>query len=160
MAMMLIDQTKDTACKTAEADAIRAKTGGSTDINYDYENNKGFADAIAAIPSGGGGGSLQSGTFTLATNGKTVTLEMDDVSFTHFFAYDGNPTSPDPTAGGWKTTTMVYASDVGLSRTMSVYTSGTYYSSGSLSVSVTGNIVSLTTGYNIIAGDTFTWFAW
>lgn len=54
MAMMLIDQTKDTACKTAEADVIRAKTGGSTNINYDYENNKGFADAIAAIPSGGG----------------------------------------------------------------------------------------------------------
>lgn len=52
MAMMLIDQTKDTACKTAEADAIRAKTGGSANINYDYENNKGFADSIAAIPSG------------------------------------------------------------------------------------------------------------
>ena len=41
MAMMLIDQTKDTTCKVAEADVIRAKTGGSTNINYDYENNKG-----------------------------------------------------------------------------------------------------------------------
>lgn len=55
MAMMLIDQTKDTACKTAEANAIRAKTGSSVDINYDYENNKGFADAISAIPTGGSG---------------------------------------------------------------------------------------------------------
>ena len=54
MSMMLIDQTKDSACKTAEADAIRAKTGGSAQIVYDWENNKGFADAISAIPSGGG----------------------------------------------------------------------------------------------------------
>ena len=53
MSMMLIDQTKDSVCKTAEADAIRAKTGGSAQIVYDWENNKGFADAIDAIPSGG-----------------------------------------------------------------------------------------------------------
>ena len=59
MAMMLIDQTKDSACKTAEADAIRAKMGGSAQLAYDWANNKGFADAIAAIPSGGGGPTLQ-----------------------------------------------------------------------------------------------------
>lgn len=52
MAMMLIDQIKDSDCKTAEADAIRAKTGGSAQLTYDWANNKGFADAIAAIPSG------------------------------------------------------------------------------------------------------------
>lgn len=54
MAEMLIDGAKLDACNTAEADAIRAKTGGSSPIPYDYANNKGFADAIAAIPSGGG----------------------------------------------------------------------------------------------------------
>lgn len=53
MSMMLIDQTKDSACKTAEADAIRAKTGGSAQIAYDWENNKGFADAVDAIQTGG-----------------------------------------------------------------------------------------------------------
>lgn len=57
MAEMLIDGAKLDACNTAEADAIRAKTGGTSPIPYDYENNKGFADAIAAIPSGGGSGS-------------------------------------------------------------------------------------------------------
>lgn len=51
----LVDSTKLDACLDAEADAIRAKTGGSSDILFDYANNKGFADAIAAIPSGGGG---------------------------------------------------------------------------------------------------------
>lgn len=49
MAEMLIDGAKLDACNTAEADAIRAKTGGSSPIPYDYANNKGFADAIAAI---------------------------------------------------------------------------------------------------------------
>lgn len=52
MAEMLIDGVKLNACLDAEADAIRAKTGGSTDIAFDYANNKGFADAIAAISSG------------------------------------------------------------------------------------------------------------
>lgn len=55
MADMLIDDVKFAACLDAEADAIRAKTGDSNDIPFDYANNKGFADAIAAIPSGGGG---------------------------------------------------------------------------------------------------------
>lgn len=54
MAIALIDSTKENACRTAEANAIRAKTGGSAQISYDFENDKGFSDAIAAIPTGGG----------------------------------------------------------------------------------------------------------
>ena len=56
MADMIVDGVKLDACLDAEADAIRAKTGGSAGIPFDFANNKGFADAIAAIPSGGGGG--------------------------------------------------------------------------------------------------------
>lgn len=52
MATMLIDGTKEIACRTAEANAIRAKTGDSEQIAYDFDNGKGFADAIDAIPSG------------------------------------------------------------------------------------------------------------
>ena len=73
MAMMLIDQTKDSACKTAEADAIRAKTGGSAQLAYDWANNKGFADAIAAIPSGGGGIRKATGSFTIASSSSANT---------------------------------------------------------------------------------------
>jgi len=50
MAEMLIDGAKLDACLDAEADAIRAKTGDSNDLTFDFANNKGFADAIAAIP--------------------------------------------------------------------------------------------------------------
>ena len=83
MADMLVDSAKLNACLDAEADAIRAKTGGSADIPFDYANNKGFADAIAAIPSGGGGDNLEllaSGEYTLAE--KNTTSFSIPVSFT------------------------------------------------------------------------------
>lgn len=66
----LVDSTKLNACLDAEANAIRAKTGGASDIPFDFANNKGFADAIAAIPSGGGSSGLQikTGQFTLASD--------------------------------------------------------------------------------------------
>ena len=52
MATELVDAYKLAACCTAEANAIRAKTGSSAQISYDWANSKGFADAIATIPSG------------------------------------------------------------------------------------------------------------
>ena len=55
MATELVDASKLDTCCTAEANAIRAKTGSSAQIAYDWANSKGFADAIAAIPTGGGG---------------------------------------------------------------------------------------------------------
>lgn len=39
---------------TATADAIRAKTGDSAQIPFDYNGGTGFADAVEAIPQGGG----------------------------------------------------------------------------------------------------------
>ena len=53
MAIALIDASKENACRTAEANAIRAKTGGSSPIAYDFDDGKGFADAISSIPAGG-----------------------------------------------------------------------------------------------------------
>lgn len=49
----LVDSGKLDACCEAEAAAIIAKGGGTAPLAYDFANNKGFADAIAAIPSGG-----------------------------------------------------------------------------------------------------------
>ena len=50
----LVDSSKLDACCLAEANAIRAKTGDSSSLTYDWANSKGFADAIAAISGGGG----------------------------------------------------------------------------------------------------------
>lgn len=44
-----IDSAKEAACRLAEANAIREKTGGTAPINYDYANRRGFAAAIASI---------------------------------------------------------------------------------------------------------------
>lgn len=55
---MAIDKAVDSAAldagMTATANAIRAKSGGSASIAWDAA--KGFADAVAVIPTGGGGG--------------------------------------------------------------------------------------------------------
>lgn len=86
MAEMLIDGTKLDACNTAEADAIRAKTGGTDPIPYDYANNKGFADAIAAIQTGGGLPQgmthIGSGAFTFASRTVLNTAINHGLSFT------------------------------------------------------------------------------
>ena len=83
MSMMLIDQTKDSACKTAEADAIRAKTGGSAQIVYDWDNSKGFADAIDAIPTGGG----DPWEKLLAVSANTLTSLPSSSGLTHIRDY-------------------------------------------------------------------------
>lgn len=159
MAMMLIDQTKDTACKTAEADAIRAKTGGSADINYDYENNKGFADAIAAIPSGS---SVQykSGTYTPAENTQNISVA---VGFEPEYALIiTDPQGLEQTTS-WKQTLSLYdrVSEVAYS-IQTRYNNGYYanpamklnagtYSDGVFIFNRVGN-------YSFLAGVTYYWF--
>ena len=72
----LIDSSKLDACCTAEANAIRAKTGGSSSITYDWSNSKGFADAIAAISGGGGGGGLSEVTLASVANKSQYVAEL------------------------------------------------------------------------------------
>lgn len=94
MATMLIDGTKEEACRLAEANAIRAKTGSSVAIAYDWANNKGFADAIAAIEGGGAvhPNSAWSERVTLSSASSSITFTLtkanDPVAF--FVYYDGN----------------------------------------------------------------------
>lgn len=67
-----IDSARLGACCTAEANAIRAKTGGSSPIAYDWANGKGFADAIAAI---GGSNWAPIGQTTIALTEYTDTTQ-------------------------------------------------------------------------------------
>jgi hypothetical protein len=76
----VVDSAALEAALKASADAIRGKTGGSGSIPWDAV--KGFADAIAAIEAGGGGGGdilghkFAAGSFTLAEDvtGATYTI--------------------------------------------------------------------------------------
>lgn len=106
MAEMLVDSTKLDACLDAEADAIRAKTGDSNDITFDFANNKGFADAIAAIPSGGGG-QITKDEWTVASDWKDTTqgfyygTKYVDKTFVgvQIFYIDGNTASKNAAKG-------------------------------------------------------------
>ena len=69
----LVDSSKLDACCTAEANAIRAKTGSSAQIAYDWANSKGFADAIAAI-SGGGSADTVTASVTPGADSGTITI--------------------------------------------------------------------------------------
>lgn len=64
MALIVTDKEKLNAGMEATADAIRAKTGGAALIPWDYANDRGFADAIAAIPGGGSEPVLENLTVT------------------------------------------------------------------------------------------------
>ena len=50
----LVDSAQLDASLTYEAGKIRAKLGGSAQLDFDLANEKGFGDYIDAIPSGGG----------------------------------------------------------------------------------------------------------
>ena len=51
----IINADKLDAAMTATANAIRAKTGSEAEIEWDYENDTGFASAVAAITGDSGG---------------------------------------------------------------------------------------------------------
>ena len=75
MSIAVIDKTIEEACRKAEADVIRAKTGGTDPLGYDFANGKGFADKIAAIPSGGA--EITDGIVVKARNANGHITEVD-----------------------------------------------------------------------------------
>lgn len=111
MADMIVDGAKLDACLDAEADAIRAKTGGSADIPFDFANNKGFADAIAAIPSGGT--TITDGLIVTSrdANGYPLTADFYCVSGVvppqAFFSGYASGSYSINTAGYWKNATLL-----------------------------------------------------
>lgn len=71
----LVDSTKLNNSLEYTADRIRLKTGGSADILFDFENEKGFGDAIDAITTGGGSGAvlIEDTTDTAGGTVRTIT---------------------------------------------------------------------------------------
>lgn len=74
----LVDSTQLNNSLSYEADRIRLKTGGSADIAFDFANEKGFGDAIDAIPTGGGG-QFEEQIATGIYNGETVELAYTQI---------------------------------------------------------------------------------
>ena len=100
MAEKLVNTTKLDAALTSTADAIRAKTGDSEVIPFDYAGESGFAAAIGAIPSGGGVGGTAKGVVFYDYDG-TVVANYSAADFAKLTAMPGNPSHAGLTARGW-----------------------------------------------------------
>lgn len=156
MATELVDASKLDACCTAEANAIRAKTGSSAQIAYDWANSKGFADAIAAIQTGGGT-NIQSGSFIPANNTRTFTVELTE-AVTHFVFY--NSDYPQGTAdAGWHIVGGFWVNNSIFSRIRFNTANDAFTNAGAITINNNLLTVSNLT-YDILAGKTIYWFAW
>ena len=78
------------------ADAIRAKTGGSAAIVADD-----FPDAIAAIPTGGGGGSVPANDVNFYDYDGAIVAAYSASEFAQLSALPANPSHDGLSAQGW-----------------------------------------------------------
>ena len=77
----LVDSSQLDADLTSVANAIRTKGGTSASLAFPAD----FVSAIGAIPTGGGGGGV-SGTFTPASDARSITL-TDCIGKTNIFIF-------------------------------------------------------------------------
>ena len=115
MSYELVDAAKLNQCCTAEADAIRAKTGASAPIEYDFEGGRGFADAITAIPSGSQ--STPDNDVNFYDYDGTVLHSYSAAEFAALTAMPENPAHAGLTAQGWNWTladAKAYVSEYGM----------------------------------------------
>ena len=82
----LVDKTKLNNSLSYEADRIRLKTGGSADIAFDFANEKGFGDAIDAIPTWGGGSPTATFSATPASTDATLSFDAGDYTIPSQYA--------------------------------------------------------------------------
>lgn len=76
----LVDNTKLNTALTATANAIRAKTGDNSQINFDYTTDTGFASAISDISSGPS--SSDAILIVTAPTGSTITATKGNITLT------------------------------------------------------------------------------
>lgn len=134
------------ASLSATADAIRAKGGTSAAIEYD---SNGFATAIAALPSGGGGG----GTYQAKTNIDPTTSSQTITPDTGYDALSSVQINAMPSGtAGTPTATKGTVSNHSISVTPSV-TNTTGYITGS---TINGTAVSVSASELVAGSETKT----
>lgn len=140
---------------TSVANAIRTKGGTSAQLAFP----SGFVSAVEAIPTGGGGASMQSGTITLAadipSNGN-LTAPLDGAISNFVFYVNTFPSSSFP--GGWQTVGGVWFNSDGWG--LCRYNDANYSVSTGGTVTATASSISFQIRYKIPAGTTIKWFGW
>ena len=149
----LVDSTALDTSLTAIADAIRAKTGGSSQLVFPMQ----FVSEIGNIPSGGGG-SVDSGTVVFSENTTTFSVDLDFEPTVFVF---GCPVADVGTANSWKSFFGAYYDDPGIVTAGIKYganaASGQFYAKSKFSYA--NGKASITLNYPCLAGITFYWMA-
>jgi hypothetical protein len=153
----LVDSTLLDAACTYEAGKIREKLGSSAQIAYDLANGKGFGDAIAAIPTGGGGGSMQSGTITFSTKTAEPVFPIDGAVSHFIYYYEDFPNGV--LSAGWHSVCGLIINNNASS--LSRYNNDNYYSwVTNRTFSITNTQVTMNLNYAIPAGVTIKYVGW
>lgn len=162
----LVDSAQLNSDLTSVANAIRAKSGGSSQLAFPA----GFVSEIGNIQTGGGGGaSYSSGSITLSSNSLTETFDIEDSSYTHFLIWS----ETSPYGNGVRVSCLGFAD---FSTTMQMLISsnssgassaGTISWSSLLCFSKSGSTVTISSSggnanhFNyFISGITYNWIAW
>lgn len=155
----LVDSSQLDSDLTSVANAIRTKGGTSASLAFPA----GFVSAIAAIPTGGGGSSVESGTYTptVRTKSHSITTQESKSNFV-VFAGDGFSYSLGSAAmilgiyGHYCVGTNNSGSTVG---TIS-NSQGSLTKSGNTFTYAAGGSTLSSTSRCWQAGVTYQWFAW
>lgn len=139
---------------TSIANAIRTKGGTSAQLAFPA----GFVSAVEAIPTGGGG-SMQSGTMTLAAdvpaNGNLV-VSLSGAITNFVFYVSAFPSSQYP--DGWQTVGGVWFNNYAWNFLR--YNDVNYTAGQGRTVTATSSSISINLQYKIPAGSTINWFGW
>ena len=147
----LVDSTQLDIGLTSVANAIRSKSGGSSQLAFPA----GFVSEIGNIPTGSGS-SMQSGSVTLASDTTVFTVSLT-AEVTHFVFYVSDfPDGKDDV--GWNTVGGVWANNYCWEFIR--YNNANYNSNQAQPVTSSSSSISITAGYKIASGKTVNWFAW
>ena len=122
----LVDSTQLNADLTSVANAIRTKGGTSAQLAFP----SGFVSAVQAIPTGGGGGSDESGSFIASNSQSNVTVSVTSLH-SHLLVWDSQIDGDDDISSapfGTKKMVMIYAdNDMGFMARNAINSAGTAY---------------------------------
>lgn len=151
----LVDSTELDSDLSDIADAIRTKGGTSAPLLFPDE----FISAIAAI-STGGDGYVKTGTLTLETATKNISVSGIDFTPTHFIIMTDNANIP--TDNSWHTYAYIYPAIGSAGAQVNRYGSSNWNASARAAnyCSFSNGTISLSANYNFVAEITYYWAAW
>lgn len=109
------------------------------------------------LGANGGGASMQSSSFTPASNGKTITIPLTDANISNLLIVATDFHDGDASAG-WHVVGVVWSNNN--AEAIMRYNNSNHSASKDTSVSISGTTLTCTANYNFITSKTYNWYAW